>query len=585
MNKKIFAALASATMALSATGSLAVFAEDFDVVPEAVGDNGVGSGVIIPNNGIEINVENFPDAGFREAILNSATTTNTKFYDADGNQITNFPTTYGSKISKGMLESVTKIELGSDVEDTAGVKYFTNLEEIDTLKGNTNSLETVNLADNTKLETIDFENVPNLTTLSIPATKTLQNLTVIGGTVLDTTSPAAPAVYVPYSGDSLTPDAFAPISELDLSANKGLESVVVVGTNVANLDLSNNIYLTYVNVAGNKINTLNLTNNDALTALYCYSNQLYSLDLSDSDQLETVVAGYNILQELDVTAARGLVSLYVQSNELRALDLSNNKDLLNLDVRYNHIGALDLTSNKNLYSRGATAKYTPQIVYVDSAYDGVNLADSFDDLDSDNVALPAGSDATWTKKTGVLEIPNASATYEYNVGKDVVAQHGVMKVSVMKEAVLNRLYNPNSGEHFYTRDIDEKDALVKLGWQDEGVGWTSPTKSNTPVYRLYNPNAGDHHYTTRSTERDTLVSVGWKYEGVGWYSYTEAINISGYTNAAGASKPIAAVDVVREYNPNAKAAGAHNYTVNRAENDFLVSIGWLDEGIAWQAMK
>ena len=58
-----------------------------------------------------------------------------------------------------------------------------------------------------------------------------------------------------------------------------------------------------------------------------------------------------------------------------------------------------------------------------------------------------------------------------------------------------RLYNPNSGEHFYTANPAEKNNLVSLGWRYEGIGWTAPKKSNTPVYRLYNPNSGDHHYT------------------------------------------------------------------------------------------
>ena len=29
---------------------------------------------------------------------------------------------------------------------------------------------------------------------------------------------------------------------------------------------------------------------------------------------------------------------------------------------------------------------------------------------------------------------------------------------------MHRLYNPNSGEHFYTEDTNEKNWLVSLGW-------------------------------------------------------------------------------------------------------------------------
>ena len=129
-----------------------------------------------------------------------------------------------------------------------------------------------------------------------------------------------------------------------------------------------------------------------------------------------------------------------------------------------------------------------------------------------------------------------------------------------------RLYNPNSGEHFYTKDATEQSNLVKAGWSDEGIGWIAPEKSNTPVYRLYNENAGDHHYTLDAKERDNLISVGWKDEGTGWYSDDDKT-----------------VPLYREYNPNA-VTGTHNYTTDKAEHDGLVKAGWKDEGIGWYAI-
>ncbi|MGG6303846.1 InlB B-repeat-containing protein [Bifidobacterium thermophilum] len=133
--------------------------------------------------------------------------------------------------------------------------------------------------------------------------------------------------------------------------------------------------------------------------------------------------------------------------------------------------------------------------------------------------------------------------------------------------VMFRLYNPNSGEHFYTGNAVEKNHLAAIGWKYEGVGWTAPAKSGTPVYRLYNPNAGDHHYTLNKAERDNLVRLGWRYEGIGWYSAENSGRAPLY----------------REYNPNARS-GAHNYTLSKAENDMLVRVGWRYEGVAWYAV-
>lgn len=125
-----------------------------------------------------------------------------------------------------------------------------------------------------------------------------------------------------------------------------------------------------------------------------------------------------------------------------------------------------------------------------------------------------------------------------------------------------RLYNPNSGEHFYTANANEKSNLIRVGWRDENIGWVAP-KTGNAVYRLYNPNSGEHHYTLSKFERDHLTSVGWRAEGVGWYSDVQK-----------------RVPLYRLYNPYAKAA-SHHYTKNVAEQRKLLSSGWKDEGIAW----
>lgn len=136
-------------------------------------------------------------------------------------------------------------------------------------------------------------------------------------------------------------------------------------------------------------------------------------------------------------------------------------------------------------------------------------------------------------------------------------------ITISSRLTMYRLYNPNSGEHFYTSSSSERDFDVRAGWIYEGVGWYAPSTSSTPVYRLYNPYAGDHHYTTDASERDMLRRAGWLYEGVGWYS-----------------DDARAVAVWREYNPNA-VAGAHNFTPSREEHAWLGTMGWTLEGIAW----
>ena len=129
-----------------------------------------------------------------------------------------------------------------------------------------------------------------------------------------------------------------------------------------------------------------------------------------------------------------------------------------------------------------------------------------------------------------------------------------------------RLYNPNSGEHFYTGSAVERDTLILAGWNFEGIAWSTPVHTVLPIYRVYNPNAGDHHYTGSMEEVNNLVTVGWHYEGVAW------------------NTPLSGIPVYRLYNPNA-ISGAHHYTPSVEERDYLVSLGWQYENVAWNGAE
>ena len=108
---------------------------------------------------------------------------------------------------------------------------------------------------------------------------------------------------------------------------------------------------------------------------------------------------------------------------------------------------------------------------------------------------------------------------------------------------------------------------VTVGKASAGGGGGGTGRSKVPMYRLYNPNSGEHFYTGGEVERNALRAVGWNFEGIGWYS----------DDARG-------VPLYRQYNPNA-VTGSHNYTPDRAENDALVRMGWIAEGIGWYGVR
>lgn len=126
-----------------------------------------------------------------------------------------------------------------------------------------------------------------------------------------------------------------------------------------------------------------------------------------------------------------------------------------------------------------------------------------------------------------------------------------------------RLYNPNSGEHFYTVSATEKSYLMQAGWNDEGTAWQMPALSEKPVYRVYNPVAGDHHYTSDRNEVNALIHFGWLDEGIAFYN-----NFSSRTG------------IYRLYNPNA-STGTHHFTKDAREAEVLKSLGWIIEENDW----
>ncbi|MBQ8604272.1 MAG: leucine-rich repeat domain-containing protein [Oscillospiraceae bacterium] len=156
-------------------------------------------------------------------------------------------------------------------------------------------------------------------------------------------------------------------------------------------------------------------------------------------------------------------------------------------------------------------------------------------------------------------VPETAHRYEDNMDKtcDICGYERIITISMY------RLYNPNSGEHFYTGSTEERDTLINAGWHYEGVAWNAPVEGEIYIHRVYNPNSGDHHYSASKEEIDMLTSLGWRYEGIAWNSAEEG-NVPQY----------------RLYNPNADC-GSHHYTSSTEEMNFLVSLGWIYEGIGW----
>ena len=497
MNKKFFAALASATMAFTASGSIAVFADDFVEEKTPV----VDGNVVKPEETVKWNQENFGDLATEEGTVNTNVTFEAEITPDKG------------LVKVEDLKNITTITFGAKFEgEIKGLEYFTGLTTFNTNAGTKITNKSLDFSANTSLTCITVTNASDLKEIVLPE-----------AFVNEDKKEEYKLATLTLSGTEL--------ATLDLSKQAGLKDLTVTDSKLKSLDLSA-LALDNVTVTGNK-NLAEVTLNNGKAGK---RTPLKSLNLS-GNTLETV--------NLD----------YIDFGADGTLDLTNN-----------HIGVLDL-SKTTIDGNPKKVKLAGQTFYVSEDFDTVNLAKTFENLDVEKVTDPT---TKFDAETGILELGKKDATYKYVTGK------GKLEVTITKANPMNRLYNPNSGEHFYTADLEEKAALVNLGWNDEGYGWVAPSKADddqnkgNPVYRLYNPNAGDHHYTMDTNEVKTLVTYGWKDENVGWYS---------------AKDNDAAVEVYRQYNPYANGAGSHNYTTDKAENDHLVSLGWIYEGAAWKALK
>ena len=472
MNKKFFAALASATMAFTASGSIAVFADDFVEEKTPVVDNG---DVTPTPETVKWNQDNFGALATKEGAVDN---TNVSF--------TGTITVKDGYVKTKELENVTSITLNAGFNgEVKGLEYFTGLTTFSAESG-TLTNKTLDFAANTKLGTLKVTKAANLTGITLPES---------------------------YKNDD-DEDVYA---------------------------------LKYLTLDGTKLTSLDLSAQEGLTEIIVRENKnLSEIKLREATQKNPVT----------------LTTLALRDNALETIDLDRYVIEENLNLSGNHIGALDLSKTTVKKTIRLGGEDTPgnlaQTFYVSQTLENVNLAETFANFDKEAVVVTGKN---YDEKTGVLTLTGDETVYEYKTGK------GNLRVKLTKANPMNRLYNPNSGEHFYTADLEEKAALVNLGWNDEGYGWVAPKEgTGTKVYRLYNPNAGDHHYTTDPKEKDTLVTYGWKDENVGWYSDGK-------------------VAVYRQYNPYANGAGSHNYTTDKAENDYLVSLGWTPEGTAWFALQ
>lgn len=235
---------------------------------------------------IAINATNFPDAVFRNCILDIS---------VDANKDKILSATEISKVKVLGIEGGSSLNRRGNIGDLKGIEHFTNLE---VLVCYDNVLNSVDLSNNTKLKTLSI--------------------------------------------------SWNYIVNLDLSKNTELTSLTCNNNGMKNLDLSKNTKLTHLVCSGNLLSSLDVSKSTGLTWLECSENKISSLNLSTNTKLTSVICSYNNLTSLNVTGSPDLDYLECDNNNLQTLNTNNNPKLMALSCKSNAITSLNLSSNKQL---------------------------------------------------------------------------------------------------------------------------------------------------------------------------------------------------------------------------------------------
>ncbi len=402
---------------------------------------------------------------------------------------------------------------------------------------NCSSLHTIVLAEGlTSIGNRTFADCKNIQNLKLPSTIQLNSTAFAGCTSLVTAGPQNGSFIVEFNWKDTIPDnAFAGMYSLQ-------EITIPYGvTEIGNYAFGDCTSLSLVCIPETVKNIAPAAfyNMQETSWVYYGGSQVQWSEVTvaeGNDRLKNAYFYYNTIPRVTVTVS------YNHTPEI-------SWDAVPFALGYEVFYALDSGSYYEFFTSVSypATSVTHTTTVENEAYHYVVRA-----LMPENRYADFSSDVKYT-------LPQADHLYENDMASvcDICGYERTVTISMY------RLYNPNSGEHFYTGSVEERDILTKAGWRYEGIAWNAPVYGTAYIHRVYNPNSGDHHYSASQEEIDMLTALGWRYEGIAWNSAPEG-NVPQY----------------RLYNPNADC-GSHHYTSSTEEMDFLVSLGWIYEGIGW----
>ncbi|MEM6718974.1 MAG: hypothetical protein AAF611_06660 [Bacteroidota bacterium] len=293
-----------------------------------------------------------PDANFEAAL-------NTLGYDdtaADG------------QVPTELIEGVTSLDVSNqNIADLTGIEDFAALIDLNV---DTNTLTSLDVSNNTDLQTLNFDN-NTIATLNLG---TISGLTSIEG-------------------------RYNQLTTLDLSNNPNLTFINLRNNLLSSINISNNPLLETITIRGNaSLTSLDLSNKPNLRSLFLQDSGLTALDVSQNPLLEKIVIERVNFNAIDVSNLPNLFELRIADNNFTALDVSNNPVLVRLECENNDLTYLNIKNGNNTHMPNADfiATGNPNLtcILVDDAvwsatnWTNIDVTASFSDIYCRYTAIP-----------------------------------------------------------------------------------------------------------------------------------------------------------------------------------------------------
>ena len=151
------------------------------------------------------------------------------------------------------------------------------------------------------------------------------------------------------------------LTEVDLSKNILLDSLVLRQNIISTIDLLNNSKLLYIDLVSNNLTSISGLSSATNLKRLNLSFNLFEEYTIENPSLAQILMSHNELVSFDTSAAVNLESIYMRTNKITELDLSNNTLLELLDVGDNKLTQINFGEIEKITYLSCFSNFLPAL--------------------------------------------------------------------------------------------------------------------------------------------------------------------------------------------------------------------------------